>query len=140
MVSLLFFCSLDVIEGSDWISFHTEPFLSSSNIEYWWKTFYFCYVLCENETVNVSFLIRPAIPGYYALMYKITVQNYFMLCFDILSVAFGYFFKVLIALTGVMPKAFSFEGMDNLEGNGCSSGSSYCFHCVWLSPFKHTTV
>lgn len=42
-----------------------------------------------------------------------------MLCFDILSVVFGYLFKVLIAMTRVMPKPFSLEVMDNLESNNC---------------------
>lgn len=63
-----------------------------------------------------------------------------MLCSDILSVAFGNFFKVPIAMTRVMPKAFSLEVVDNLEPNNYVSGSSYCFHCSWLLVFKCTTL
>lgn len=38
-----------------------------------------------------------------------------------LSVVFGWFFTVVIAMTRVMPKPFSLEVMDNLESNNCVS-------------------
>ena len=38
-----------------------------------------------------------------------------------MSVVFGYFFMIVLAMTRVMPKLFSLEVMDNLGSNNCVS-------------------
>lgn len=72
--------------------------------------------------VNVLVLIRPAIPGYYTLMYKISVFS--ELLHDVLlhwALYLAIFFTVVIAMARVMPKPFSLEVTDNLESNNCVS-------------------
>lgn len=89
--SCYFFWSLDVIEGSK-ESLHIQNNFCLPGI---YSTDGRLSARCcvqKNLDVNVSFLIKLAIPGYYMLMDNISVfSEYFLLCINILGVAFGNF-------------------------------------------------